>query len=67
MKQFNYLQNEQFGYYLNTQIKKEYDVDKMEPTDNKSFEFNIESNGRLNKMMKFEIKDLKFGYYLYNE
>ena len=32
-------------------------------TDNKSFEFNLESNGRLQQPMKFEIKDSKEGGY----
>ena len=36
--------NEKKGYYTST--------------DNKSFEFNIESNGRLNGMMKFPIKNI---------
>ena len=31
--------------------------------DNKSFEFNLYSNGRLKQPMKFEIKDLKWGGY----
>ena len=35
----------------------------MKETDNKSFEFNLESNGRLQQPMKFEIKDLKKGGY----
>ena len=37
-------------------------------TDNKSFEFNLESNGRLKQPMKFEIKHLyKGGYDLYEK
>ena len=31
--------------------------------DNKSFEFNLESNGRLPNPMKYEIKDVKNGGY----
>ena len=57
--------NEKFGYYLNTEIKNEYN--KWISTDNKSFEFNIESNGRLNEMMKFPIKDIKYGCNLYDK
>ena len=52
---------EKFGYYLNTEVIEKYD-DWIE-TDNKSFEFNLESNGRLEHPMKFEIKDLKVGGY----
>ena len=37
-------------------------------TDKKSFEFNLESNGRLQQPMKFEIRDCKYGgYFLYEE
>ena len=35
-------------------------------TDNKSFEFNLESNERIDKMMKYEIKDTHYGYKLFN-
>ena len=61
---------ELFGYYLNTEI-----IDKQNErgwyedqiTDNKSFSFNLYSNGRLNQPMKFEIKNVSFrsGYLLY--
>ena len=47
---------EKFGYYLNTEVIEQYDCGYLK-TDNKSFEFNLESNGRLNHSMKFEIKD----------
>ena len=51
---------ELFGYYLNTQIVEEYD--KRQETDSNSFEFNLKSkNNRLNKMKKYDIKDLKWG------
>ena len=52
---------EKFGYYLNTEVIEDYDYWKE--TDKKSFEFNLESNGRLQQPMKFEIKDLKYGGY----
>ena len=55
-------QNEKFGYYLNTKIIDKYN--QWIYTDNKSFEFNLESNGRLNGMMKFPIKDINCGYLL---
>ena len=55
---------EQFGYYLNTQIENVFNSQNYLPTDNKSFEFNLESNGRLKKPMKFPIKDTEKGYQL---
>ena len=58
---------EKFGYYLNTQINYEYAIDTMKKTDAKSFEFNLQSNGRLTGPMKFEIKNLKHGYGLKNK
>ena len=39
----------------------------MTKTNLKSFEFNLQSNGRLNEMMKFEIKDTRFGHVLYDK
>ena len=36
-------------------------------TDKKTFLFSLQSNGRLNKMMKFEIKDTSKGYDLRNK
>ena len=53
---------EKFGYYLNTKVVEKYWPDRIE-TDNKSFEFNLQSNGRLEHPMKFEIIDLKEGGY----
>ena len=53
---------EKFGYYLNTEIIETYD--KTIQTDKKSFQFNLQSNGRLPGSMKFEIKDLKEGGYI---
>ena len=62
---------EKFGYYLNTEVIEDYYWeygDQPIKTDKKSFEFNLESNGRLPHPMKFEIKDLqKGGYYLYEK
>ena len=52
---------EKFGYYLNTEIIEEYG--EWIETDDKSFHFNLQSNGRLPKPMKFEIKDSKHGRY----
>ena len=54
---------EKFGYYLNSEIIDNY-ISTMK-TDQKSFLFNLESNGRLSEAMKFEIKDkYKGGYKL---
>ena len=59
--------NEKFGYYLNTKLVEEYD--EWIETDDKSFEFNIESkNNRLQQPIKFEINDpMLGGYYLYDK
>ena len=56
---------EKFGYYLNTQIEEEYYLPKE--TDNKSFQFNIQSNGRLEKSIKCKIKDTEYGSYNLSE
>ena len=57
---------QKFGYYLNTQINDEYA--KILPTDEKSFIFNLESNGRLKEgMMKFELKETSYGYRMWNK
>ena len=56
------IDGEKFGYYLNTEIIEKYDLG-MNETDNKSFEFNLESNGRLKQPMKFEIEHLYGGGY----
>ena len=52
---------EKFGYYLNTKMIERY---YWNETDNKSFEFNLQSNGRLQNPMKFEIKHLEWGGYM---
>ena len=44
-----------FGYYFNTKIKDGSSDDQI--ADYKTFEFNLQSNGRLGKPMKFEIKN----------
>ena len=44
---------EKFGYYLNTAVIEDYTE-----TDYKTFEFNLESHGRLGCPMKFEIMDI---------
>ena len=38
-------------------------INKIPPTNKKTFLFNIESNGRLSKPMKFEIKDITKGRF----
>ena len=55
--------DEKFGYYLNTEIVEKY-VSYMN-TDDKSFLFNLQSNGRLTQPMKFEIKNTRLGFCLY--
>ena len=58
--------NEKFGYYLNTDVVEEYG--KTIETDNNSFSFNLKSNGRLKKPMKYEITNCKRGgYWLYQK
>ena len=54
---------EKFGYYLNTEIIEKYDYVRV-GTDNSSFQFNLESNGRLPGSMRFEIRDIRCGYCL---
>ena len=57
---------EKFGYYLNTRIGKE--LEEFMETDKKSFMFNLQSkNNRLKEPMKFEIRNKKCGYYLYEK
>ena len=55
--------NEKFGYYLNTKVKNENYI----KTDIKTFEFNLESNGRLIKPMKFPIKYMYTYRHLYTK
>ena len=56
-----------FGYYLNTEVVEKYGLFNRHETDFKSFEFNLQSNERLPKPMKFEINNLNVGgIYLYS-
>ena len=51
---------------MNTEIIEKY-WERIQ-ADNKTFEFNLQSNGRLSKPMKFEMKDSENGgYMLYNK
>ena len=57
-----------FGYYLNTKVVEKYLWSNQQETDKNSFEFNLQSHGRLKEPMKFEIKDLeKGGIHLYEK
>ena len=55
--------DEIFGYYLNSKVIESYD-EEME-TDLESFHFNLQSNGRLQGPMMFEIQDTRDGYELF--
>ena len=58
---------ERFGYYLNTEVIERYWQKhgyKPITTDNKSFHFNLQSNGRLKQPMKFESKNVTYGGYI---
>ena len=58
--------NEKFGYFFDKQITDEYN--KWIESDSKTFLFNIQSNGRLQQPIKFEIKDISSGgYCLYED
>ena len=55
---------EKFGYYLHTQArdnKMENGIGSLIPTDKHSFHFNLETRGRLEDAVKFEIMDVKNG------
>ena len=56
-------EGELFGYYLNTKVKQKYAslFSSHQKTDYKSFHFNLNSNGRYDKPMKFELIDPKYG------
>ena len=53
---------EKFGYYLNSKVDTRWCYTEVK-TDNKAFEFNLESNGRLNEPMKFELTANQCGKY----
>ena len=55
---------EVFGGYLHEQIKEKFDE---WITDNKSFLFNLKSNGRLSNPTKFEIKQSHRAFYFHPE
>ena len=52
-------EGEIFGYYMNTEVIEKYY--EYQETDLKSFHFNLQTKGRINKPMKYEIKNLKKG------
>ena len=54
-----------FGYYLNTEVDDKYDI--IIGTDNKSFEFNLQSNKLFLQRMKYEIKRINYGYILFDK
>ena len=56
-----------FGYYHNTEIIEKYSYLKRQITDDKTFDFNLRSNGRLEKSMKFEIQNCQRGSLFLNE
>ena len=53
-----------FGYYIFTKI---FSGIETKETDKKAFLFSLESNGRMNQPMKFEIIDVRSGYQLSSE
>ncbi|BFU22335.1 trichohyalin, putative [Entamoeba histolytica] len=52
-----------FGGYVNSKIDKINDY----INDSKSFVFSLESNGRIEGMMKFDIKHTQYAFILYNQ
>ena len=52
-----------FGGYLTSIIDKE----NVWINDSHAFLFSLRSNGRINEMMKFEIKEAKYGFFLYEK
>ena len=58
-------EHEKFGYYLFTECKQKFG--KLSETNKMSFQFNLESNGRLNLPMKFEIKHTYTGGYFLHD
>ena len=60
---------EKFGYYLDSEVIERYkDYESKTGTYYTSFHFNLQSNGRLQQPMKFDIKHLiGGGYVLYGK
>ncbi|BFU18330.1 trichohyalin, putative [Entamoeba histolytica] len=52
-----------FGGYVNSKIDKGDDY----INDSQSFVFSLESNGRIEGMMKFDIKEPEYAFYLHNQ
>ena len=50
-----------FGYFCSPQISNTFFTTSSQSASKKSFLFNLESNGRLSKPMKFEVKNLSKG------
>ncbi|BFU19843.1 trichohyalin, putative [Entamoeba histolytica] len=53
-----------FGGYVNSKIDK---VDNGFIKDSKSFVFSLESNGRIEEMKKFDIKQPEYAFILFNQ
>ena len=60
---------EMFGYYCNSifRSKEEVGVNVWVKADKKSFQFNLNSNGRLDKPMKYEIEKIEESGYKFEE
>ncbi|BFU21880.1 trichohyalin, putative [Entamoeba histolytica] len=52
-----------FGGYVNSKIDRVDDY----INDSKSFVFSLESNGRIEEMKKFDIKEPEYAFYLHNQ
>ena len=57
------IDGEKFGYYLDTEVKEEYE--KGNETNSNSFLFNLNSKGRLRVPMKYTIKNGRLEGYRY--
>ena len=57
--------NNLFGYYFDSLIENKYHT-KI-PTNKNSFIFSLRSNGRINGMMKFEIKKTECGLWIHKK
>ena len=53
-----------FGFYLSTKIQPNI-FDNWVATDSNSFLFSLKSNGRIDRMMQFELINKGYGYYIY--